>query len=451
MRGLLLAPTHFRVNRSFLLAKHSTTYQRRRLTHPLAYLRNRVSTSETQSATRTLYICRNIAPPETHKQMISNLTFSRRRFCGKTLAGLSAVSLLAKVNAQTQSTQISDQQSEALANTARAFMNSCNVPGMSVAIARHTQVVYQRAFGFANLDKKEPVSDSSRFRIASVTKPITSVAIFSLIERQKLSLDTRVFGPDAILGTTYGKPPYNPGVDQITVEHLLTHTCGGWPKGPADPMFHDPEMGHKELISHTLKTRQLDFAPGTHYAYSNFGFCILGRVIEKVTGVHYAEYVREQVLTPCGIDEMQIAGNTAGKRAPEEVRYYDQEGGDPYGMNVSRLDSAGGWLATPLEIVRFATHVDGFPGDLNILKPETIASMTTGTTANPHYAKGWEVSAQGRWWHIGDLPGASSVLLRTPTGYCAAAFMNTRRMQPDIRLVLERATQDMIRQISNPS
>jgi len=120
-------------------------------------------------------------------------------------------------------------------------------------------------------------------------------------------------------------------------------------------------------------------------------------------------------------------------------------------MNISRLDSAGGWLATPLEIVRFATHVDGFPSDRNILKPETIRVMTTGSAANPRYAKGWEVNEQGRWWHIGDLPGSSSVLLRTPAGYCAAAFMNTRRMKPDIRLALERAAQGMVRQISNPS
>ncbi len=382
--------------------------------------------------------------------MIGEFRWSRRRLCRDAVGGFSVACLVAKSDGQTQSNQLTEQKSQALARIAAAFMTACDVPGMSVAVAYHKDVVYQETFGFANLEKKEPVSGASRFRIASVTKPITSAAIFSLSEQQKLSLDTRVFGPDAILGSVYGKPPYHPGVDQITVEHLLTHTCGGWEKGPSDPMFHDPEMGHKDLISHTLKTRPLDFPPGMHYAYSNFGFCILGRVIERVTGVRYADYVREQILKPCDIDGMQIAGNTAGKHLPDEVRYYDQEGGDPYGMNVSRLDSAGGWVATPSEIVRFATRVDGFSSDRNILKPETIRSMTTGTAANPHYAKGWEVNEQGRWWHIGDLPGSSSVLLRTPTGYCAAAFMNTRRMKPDIRLTLERAVQDMIRQINNP-
>lgn len=364
---------------------------------------------------------------------------SRRSFCKKAACGFSLAGLLVKAA----------PQDEALSNIAVAFMNACSVPGMSVAIASHTTVVYQRAFGLANVEKKEPVTAVSVFRIASVSKPITSAAIFSLIESQKLSLNARVFGPDALLGTTYGKPPYKSGVDQITVEHLLTHTCGGWEKGPGDPMFQNPEMDHKELISSTLKKRPLDFAPGAHYAYSNFGFCVLGRVIEKLTGVHYAEYVREQILRPCGITGMQIGGNTAGKRAPDEVRYYDQEGGDPYGMNVTRLDSAGGWLATPLDIVRFAMHVDGFPDDANILKQETIATMTTGSEANPRYAKGWEENQHGHWWHIGDLPGSSSVLSRNAAGYCSAAVMNTRRLKPDIRLALERALQDMVRLISN--
>ncbi len=77
----------------------------------------------------------------------------------------------------------------------------------------------------------------------------------------------------------------------------------------------------------------------------------------------------------------------------------------PLRLNATRLDSAGSWLATPKHIVRFAMHVYGFSVDSNILKPETVALMTTGTTANPHYAKGWEVNQRGTWWHIGDLPG----------------------------------------------
>jgi CubicO group peptidase (beta-lactamase class C family) len=379
--------------------------------------------------------------------MLSMPLSSRRRFCEKALRGLALAGLPSLLPGQSQPNELTAVQLSALADAAGAFIATCAVPGMSVAIANHGKIVYQQAFGFANLEKKEPVTSSSLFRIASVSKPLTASAVFSLIEQRKLSLETRVFGVDSVLGATYEKPPYHPGVDQITVEHLLTHTCGGWEKGPADPMFQNPELDHRALISATLKHRPLEFPPGSHYAYSNFGFCILGRVIEKVAAASYAEYVTEQILRKCGIDGMQIAGNTAHKRAPAEVRYYDQEGGDPYNMNVSRLDSAGGWLATPLDMVRFATHVDGFSTDQNILQPETIAAMTTGSAANPHYAKGWEVN-QGNWWHIGDLPGSSSVLSRRPNGYCSAAFMNTRRMNPDIRLALERLLRDMVKLVS---
>jgi CubicO group peptidase (beta-lactamase class C family) len=218
--------------------------------------------------------------------------------------------------AKSQADDIGGSQREAPSRIASAFMTNCAVPGLSVAIARHVKIIYEQAFGYADLKKKEPVTGSSLFRIASVTKPITSVAIFSLIEQQRLSLDAKVFGPDAVLGTTYGRPPYNAGVEGITIEHLLTHTCGGWDKNHDDPMFQNPEMDHKALISATLKNRPLDFVPGTHYAYSNFGFCVLGRVIEKVTGTGYADYVRERILKACEIDGMPIAGNSAGKRAP---------------------------------------------------------------------------------------------------------------------------------------
>jgi CubicO group peptidase (beta-lactamase class C family) len=122
-----------------------------------------------------------------------------------------------------------------------------------------------------------------------VSKAITSVAIFSLIEEGRILLTERVFGPDAITGSDYDMPPYQldlPRVDDITVEHLLTHTSGGWSNLHSDPMFMNPEMNHAQLIEWTLRSRPLDHSPGQQYAYSNFnfGYCVLGRVIDKVTG-----------------------------------------------------------------------------------------------------------------------------------------------------------------------
>jgi CubicO group peptidase (beta-lactamase class C family) len=299
------------------------------------------------------------------------------------------------------------------------------VPGLSVAVGHDGVLLYQDAFGLADSEKHEAATPKHLFRIASVTKTITSVAIFSLIEQGRLQLTDKVFGPGAITGTDYGKPPYHPQIDQITIEHLLTHTSGGWPNTHNDPMFMNLQMNQAQLIAWALRNQPLDNPPGQHYAYSNFGYCVLGRVIEKITGRPYADYVRDSVLKPCSVGDMTIAGNTLAQRQPDEVKYYSQSG-NPYSMNVTRMDSHGGWIAAPADLVQFFMHVDGFPAPPNILKPQTIEVMTTASAANAGYAKGWEVNKADNWWHSGFFLGTSTIAVRTHTGFCWAAFTNTR-------------------------
>jgi CubicO group peptidase (beta-lactamase class C family) len=333
----------------------------------------------------------------------------------------------------------------AMSDLARAFMKKYAVPALSIAIGHGGTMVYQDAFGLADREKKEAVTPRHLFRIASVTKTITSVAIFSLIESGRIKLTDTVFGPNGVFGTDYGKPPYQPGVDQITIEHLLTHTGGGWPNDANDPMFSNPSMNHAQLIEWTLRNRPLDHPPGQNYAYSNFGYCVLGRVIEKITRQPYADYARDAVLKRCGVTDMTIAGNTLAQRQAGEVKYYSQAG-NPYGMNVTRMDSHGGWIATPTDLVQFFMHVDGFPTPPNILKPETIEAMTTGSSANAGYAKGWEVNKVHNWWHSGFFSGTATVAVRTHSGFCWAAFTNTRAssaMDSD----LDRLNWNMVRQV----
>ena len=138
----------------------------------------------------------------------------------------------------------------------------------------------------------------------------------SLIERGSLRLSDPVFGRQGILGNAYGRPPEASRLDEITIDHLLTHTAGGWTNDRYDPMFQQPRLDHAELIAWTLKNQPLRSPPGATYAYSNFGYCLLGRVIEKVTGQPYETYVRETVLRRAGIRDMTIAGNTLAERQP---------------------------------------------------------------------------------------------------------------------------------------
>ena len=338
---------------------------------------------------------------------------------------------------------------EAMARVASEFMRKFDVPALSVAIAQQGRLVYELAFGFANRDGHQHVAPNNLFRIASVTKPITSTAIFTLIERGSLQQHDPVFGPGGVLGARFGRPPYKRWVEEITIDHLLTHTGGGWDNSNDDPMFENIGMDHEQLIAWTLDTKLLKNRPGTHYAYSNFGYCVLGRVIEQVSGRPYAAFVQEEILGRCGIHDMRIAGNTLRQRASEEVIYYGQGGENPYDMNVTRMDSHGGWLATPRDLVLFLNHVDGFKSTPNILKLETLRLMTTGSTVNSGYARGWAVNNAPNWWHNGSLPGTTSIMVRTASGFCWAALINTRSTgQPDIGLALDNMVWDMVHKVN---
>ncbi len=319
------------------------------------------------------------------------------------------------------------QEEAAIADIVREVMEKYHAPAISVAVARHGQFVLQRAFGMADKATSERVTTSNLFRIASVSKPITSVTIFTLIQEGRLHLDDLIFGANSVLGFDYGKE-YPERVTRIRLHHLLTHTCGGWSNDADDPMFYKPQWNHQELITWTVHHQPLKYDPGTHYAYSNFGYCILGRVIEKITGQPYAAYVHKAVLQKCGVVGMRIGGNTLAQRAPDEVVYYGQKSGgtNPYDMNIRRMDSHGGWIATPTDLVKFAMHVDGFPTTPNILEANTLKTMTTGTSANRNYACGWCVNRIPNWWHDGALPGTLTIMVRTASGLCWAAFTNTR-------------------------
>jgi len=326
--------------------------------------------------------------------------------------------------------ELPQAEQQAVATIVREFLDRFKVPALSIAIARKGKFVLRQGFGVADETTKAPLTPDHLFRIASVSKPFTSAAIFSLIEQGQIGLDDLIFGEKGKLGFDFGKTLPDP-VKEITVRHLLTHTCGGWTNTHDDPMFLNAGMSHSELIEWTLSNQPLTDKPGAKYAYSNFGYCILGRVLEKLTGLPYAQAVQTQVLAKCGITTMRISGNTLADRAKMEVTYYSHDlavllGIHPYGMNVTRMDSHGGWIARASDLVQFAMHVDGFPNPPDILRAETIKTMTTPTAANPGYACGWAVNKVPNWWHAGSLPGTSSLMVRTASGLCWAALTNVR-------------------------
>lgn len=307
------------------------------------------------------------------------------------------------------------------------FMAKYNVPGMSIAITRYGKLVYAKGYGFADKEAGEMVNANHLFRLASLSKWFTSAAIMKLIEQGKLGFNDKVFGEGAILEEMYGSQPYGAYVRDITVEQLLHHTAGGWGNSSADPMFAERTLNVYDLISWTIDNRPLVNSPGTKFDYSNMGFSILCRVIEKVSGTTYTEFVEENILEPSDITNMTIGSSTLSGRKTNEVKYYGLGSANPYGYGdgvIERLDGVGGWIASPTDLLRFLVRVDGFPTVEDILNTATLNMMASQTSAS-NYACGFIVSGTGNWYHGGTLTGTRNWMVRTTTGFCWAILINT--------------------------
>jgi CubicO group peptidase (beta-lactamase class C family) len=345
--------------------------------------------------------------------------------CGKLLLSATSVTSMGIYSKRllAQSEVAANSKIARISQIGQSFLEKTGIPGLSIAFAKQGKILHQEAFGFANVERKEKLNKIHSFRIASVSKPITAAVIFALIEAGKLKQTDLVFGAQGILRSY---PPVSDATKNLTVNHLLTHSIGGWGNRANDPMFMYRDASHAELIAWVLKNLSLSAMPGASYEYSNFGYCLLGRIIEQITGKTYEQASKELILNRAGISQMQIAGNQANQKLVNEVVYYADRAEDPYAMNVSRMDSHGGWLATPTELVKFVGSVDGLQPSSNILKPSTIAAMTRPSSVNSTYASGWQVNSAPNWWHNGSLPGTSSLLVRTASGMCWSACANAR-------------------------
>lgn len=344
------------------------------------------------------------------------------------------------------------------------FITEHEVPGVSIAVTNRGRVVFAKGYGLADVETAEAVRPESLFRIASISKPITAVAILQLVEQKKLKLDDGVFELlDHEGDIKEAGDKFDPRLREITIRHLLEHR-GGWDRNRSfDAMFQSirfaKQVGVKApadqaTVIKAMFSQRLDFDPGERYVYSNFGYCLLGRVIEKVSGQTYESYVKEKVLAPIGVTTMRIGATRLEGRAKNEVRYYHPGTGQsvfesdlgqdvphPYGAwHLEAMDSHGGWIASATDLAKFAAAFDD-PDHCPILNGESIELMhgrppglagheEDGTKKDVYYSFGWSnrVLSDGRLnhWHTGSLPGTSAILIRRHDGRNFVALINSR-------------------------
>lgn len=263
-------------------------------------------------------------------------------------------------------------------------------PGCAILVAKDGNVVYKKAFGTADVELDVPLAPGMVFKLASITKQFTAIAILQLVEQRKISLEDSLqkFVPDF---PSHGQ--------RINIENLLTHTSGikdYMQIEHANQYMERWDFTPKQLIDH-FKNHPLEFEPGTRYSYSNSGYYLLGYIVERVSGKSYQSYVKDNILTPLGMSETYF--DTDNNIIPRRVKGYRKDNGklknaDYWSPTIAY--AAGGLLSTTGDLLKW------FNGILahKIIIKETLDKAFTpyklrdGSQVN--YGYGWYIENTGK-------------------------------------------------------
>ncbi|MCW3787857.1 serine hydrolase domain-containing protein [Plebeiibacterium sediminum] len=340
------------------------------------------------------------------------------------------------------------EEFEVVDHNVNRFLKRNNLAGASLAIAKDGKLVFAKGYGFADKERSINVQPYNLFRIASVSKLITAVAVMKLVEANKLTLESTVFGPDGILNDSIFLDYRDPKVETITVRELLNHSAG-WTNRWGDPMFMPNVISKKLGVDYPIESediirfmlqKRLHYAPGTMSSYSNFGYTVLEQVIEKASGMDYEMYVKTNVLYPLEIFDMQIGRSYPWERLDLEVKYYepqddffvpdhlnaDKQALRSYGGNdIHTLGAAGGWVSSTTDLLRLVVAIDGFDNPNDLLSKESIKEMVSKELVGGS-PLGWRGVREGKYWYrTGTLAGTSALVMRKENGISYAIVFNS--------------------------
>ena len=292
----------------------------------------------------------------------------------------------------------------------------------AVLVAKDGKTVFAQAYGLADREQKTPNTLKTRFRLGSMNKMFTAVATLQLVQNGKLDLK-------APFGNYLMDYPNKEVASRVTIEQLLSHTGG------TGDIF-GPEFDKHRLELKTLQdyvklygNRGSEFEPGSRWQYSNYGFLLLGVIVEKVSGQNYYDYVRDHIFKPAGMsatgsepEDQVVADRSVGYMRPDGAGWQRNTDTLPY-----RGTSAGGGYSTVEDLLKFATALQAN----KLLKPQYTEMLTTGKIETPYggkYAYGFQeatVNGTRCFGHGGGAPGMNGELKICPgPGYVVAVLAN---------------------------
>ena len=273
---------------------------------------------------------------------------------------------------------------------------AANQPGLSIAVKKDGQVVYQGNAGIARFNPNHAINSETQFRIGSISKPITAIAIMQLVEDGKLNLDDKLLSFYPALPQSF---------EDITLKHLLAHRSG-----MLDYIDDNTDLSSLDNLptSEVLNffdssgLENLNFKPGTMGRYSNTGYVLLALVVEKVTGITFPQYLDQAIFSPA---EM---ANTFVISEREHLGDHGDNYALSFGRNIkvkgfnSLIYGASGVVSTTSDLMKFTEALLGY----RFISKATLESMTQTQGAVPDietdYGLGW-LTGTGSYWHVGRI------------------------------------------------
>lgn len=292
---------------------------------------------------------------------------------------------------------------ERLDQQARAYYELNRFNG-AVLVAQSGKPLLAKGYGMANAEWSIPVTPDAKFRLGSITKQFTAMAVLLLAEEGKLSVDDPV-------RRHWSEAPA--AWRDITVHQLLTHTSGIFNYTALPAYVRNMRQGKSPAeILKQLEDRPLEFAPGTQMKYSNSGYLLLGLIIEKVSGMSYAEFVRQRIFLPLGMHDTGYDSDTTviPRRASGYERIGSQLRNAPF-LDMSIPHAAGALYSTCLDLLKW----DAALREQRLLNADSYRRYFTPEKND--YAYGWIVRERnGAVWqsHGGGINGFSTMIIRVP-------------------------------------
>lgn len=300
----------------------------------------------------------------------------------------------------------------------RDFMDNTGTNGMQICVSVNNQIKWFAALGYADWENKSAVTDSTLFRINSVSKSMTSLALLQLVSERKLDLDAPV--QNYVPSFPVKKYP-------ITTRQVAGHLAGFRDYNETD-LSDFIRTEHFENATAALRVFANDtllFKPGTKFGYSTFGWNLLGAVIEGISGENYLDYMAKNLWKPLGL--FHTCGDDIHKTRPNRSKFYDGTGEENELGDWSYKYAGGGLLSTANDLVKLGNTL--LYGKEPFLTHKTVlfTSQVTADGKETGYGLGWYVGKDKNghrvWHHAGDSFSSSSHLLVYPDDNLVIAFL----------------------------